>query len=336
MVKREITLRLAALLLLASVAVGMCACTPRAKDDGKIKIVCTLFPQYDWLRNIVGKNENIELSLLVKNGTDIHSYQPTAADIMGISDCDMIVYLGGGADTWVEEALDRAGCENIKKIPLLECEGVVLRDISSESEDYSHEEHSHEHSHEGHDHGANDEHLWLSLKNAATLCAVIRDAVCELDGDNASLYRENSERYISRIVELDAEYSEAIETVDEHDRFVLFCDRFPFVYLLEDYGVGYSAAFEGCSSDANADFATVLRLIDELETHSLNCVVVTENADWALANTVVSSAKDFNGEILVMNSLQSVSERQIKNGVDYLSVMEYNLGVLKRALKIKD
>lgn len=337
--KRNRSVRFVALAVLVclilSVCLSLCACFDR-EDDGKIKIACTLFPQYDWLRSIVGESEAIELSLIVKNGTDMHSYQPTAADIMEISDCDMIVYLGGEVDTWVSEALQRAEREDIKKIALTECEGVTLRNISSTSGGHDHADgHSHG-EHDGHSHGAFDEHLWLSLRNAARLCETLCDAVCELDADNAAIYRANAASYTSQINELDRKCSDAVASVDEHDRFMLFCDRFPFVYLLEDYGVEYSAAFEGCTTDVDADFATVLRLISELEEHSTGCVIITEGSDRALAETVTASARGFSGDILVMNSLQAVSLAQIAEGISYLSVMEENLGVMKLALGIEN
>ncbi len=323
-------------LLLLTLCLSLCSCGER-EDDGKIKIVCTLFPQYDWLRNIVGESDAVDLSLLIKNGTDIHSYQPTAADIMEISNCDMIVYLGGEVDTWVSEALQRAEREDIKKIALTECDGVTLRNISAASNGHDHGGDDHSHGeHDGHGHGALDEHLWLSLKNAARLCETLCDALCELDSYNAGLYRSNAESYISNINELDGKYADAVASVDEHDRFMLFCDRFPFVYLIEDYGVEYSAAFEGCTTDVDADFATVLRLINELEEHSLGCVLVTEGSDRALAQTVVSSAKGFEGEILAMDSLQTVGSAQIAEGISYIAVMEENLGVMKLALGIED
>lgn len=319
--------------MLLSLCFSLASCADR-EDDGKIKIVCTLFPQYDWLRNIIGENDGVELSLIVKNGTDIHSYQPTAADIMEISDCDMIVYLGGGADGWVEQAIERAEGENIKKIALTECDGVTLHNISSSSEGHSHGEHGHKH--EDHDHGTTDEHLWLSLNNAMAICHELCAAICELDVEREEDYLENTEKYIEKLSRLDEKYQLTVAEAEEQKRFMLFCDRFPFVYLLEDYGVEYSAAFEGCSADADADFATVLRLIEELNAHGLDSVIACEGSDVALARTVISSSSVEGGRVLVMNSLQAMSEREIAKGVSYLSVMEENLGVMRIALGLSD
>ena len=305
----------------------------KSEDNGKITVLCTMFPQYDWLSEIVGESEKIELSLIIQNGTDPHSYEPTAADILAISKADMIVYLGGESDRWVSEALERSDNKDIVRVELSKCEGVELHDISSASEGHSHGGHGHEHhDHEGHDHGTLDEHIWLSLNNAKAACKALAEEVSALDEDGAETYAENAKKYIERLDALDGEYKKAVESIAQEERFLLFCDRFPFVYLLEDYGIEYAAAFEGCSADADADFETVLRLIKEADEHSLSAVAVTESSDRALAMTVLSSSRQGGGEIIVFNSLQSVNKKQIAEGISYLSVMEDNLKALKRAL----
>ena len=317
------------LCMFLSLCVGLCSCS--REDNDKIKIVCTSFVEYDWLCNIVGESESIEISLIVKNGTDIHSYQPTAADIMQISECDMIVYLGREFDTWVNDALSMADNEQTKKFSMSECEGVTLREISSESEHHEHDGHE-EHDHEGHSHGTADEHLWLSINNAIAVCRALSTALCELDGASAQIYTENAEKYIEGLISLDDEYRATLESVSAGERFMLFCDRFPFVYLLCDYDIDYIAAFEGCSADANADFATIDRLIRELDAHSAKCVFVCEDSDKRLAQTVISSSNAGEGEIFVMNSLQAITQKQIDGGASYLGAMRENLEVIKAAL----
>lgn len=344
---RRAAIRSLSLLLVLLMLPVIYSCGSGGKDDGKISVVCTLFPQYDWLREIIGESESVELSLIVENGTDIHSYEPTAADILEISNADMIVYLGGEADTWVSEAIERSGNEDAIKIAICECEGVELHDISSASEGHSHDhshdhyhdhdhDHDHDHSHEGHDHGTLDEHVWLSLDNAVAICKELSSAMQRLDPDGAESYEDNASEYISRLEALDSEFESLVGGVPEQERFLLFCDRFPFVYLLEDYGVEYAAAFEGCSTDVDADFATVLRLIKEADAHSLSCVAVTEGSDGALAETVLSSSENGAGDIIVFNSLQSVSRLQIAEGLSYISAMRENLEALARALGVKE
>ena len=309
------------LLLILCLLPVLPACQEQKPED-KITVLCTLFPQYDWVKSIVGESQSIEVSLLIKNGTDPHSYQPTAADIMAISSCDMIIYQGGGADVWVEEAIDRAKTQNIIKVALSEIEGMTLRHISSSS--HSHGEHDHEHGH-----SVYDEHLWLSLSNAVAAVKRLTEEICKTDGANSSLYKKNASAYIDRLNTLDESYSSA--AANAKHPFVLFADRFPFVYLLEDYGIDYAAAFEGCSADVDAGFDTVLSLIKEADEHGIKYIAVTESSDKALASTVANSAKG-DIEILVMNSLQSVTARQIEDGASYISLMEENLAVLKTAI----
>ena len=320
--------------LALTLCIGLCSC--RREESDKIKIVCASFVEYDWLCNIVGESERVELSLIVKNGSDIHNYQPTAADIMQISECDMIVYLGNEFDTWVNDALTMAENEQTKKFSMSECEGVTLREISSASEHHGHEGEEHEHEHDGHNHGTADEHLWLSINNAIAICRALSIAICELDGASAQIYTENTEKYIEELTALDAEYRAYAESVADEQRFMLFCDRFPFVYLLCDYEIDYIAAFEGCSADANSDFATVVRLIEELEAHSAKCVFVCEDSDSRLAQTVILSSNVSGGEIFVMDSLQAVSQGQIESGASYLGAMRENLEVIKAALGAKN
>lgn len=314
------------LLLLCALMLSLCGCGSKDGEDDKLKIVCTLFPQYDWVRNIVGDTDGVEMSLLIQNGTDPHSYQPTAADIMEISDCDMIIYVGADSDRWVQEALARANNEDTVKIALTEIQGMTLHNVSSAS--HSHGEHE-EHGHEGHDHGALDEHLWLSLSNAVVAIEHIAVELAVLDPDNSNDYMINTALYKSALTELDGRYRTAVNSAAT--RFMLFADRFPFVYLLSDYGVDFSAAFEGCTTDVDAGFDTVLRLINEAAEHDVGYIAVTETSDKALARTVAdSSKKDI--EIIVMDSLQSVSEKQLEGGISYLGVMESNLDALSVAL----
>ena len=312
-----------------------CSASSDKQDNGKIKILCTLFSQYDWIRNIIADTDNIEVSLIITNGTDPHSYQPTASDIMNISNCDMLVYVGGDSDTWVKKAIERSKNQSINTVALTELDGITLHDISSAS--HSHEGHSHEgHSHEGHSHSALDEHLYLSLENACTAVKRLATKICDLDPENSDIYLRNASEYALKLTNLSQSLKESVEQIPEHDRFILFADRFPFVYLLSDYGIHYSAAFEGCTTDVDADFDTVIRLIHEADEHNVNYIAVTESSDASLANTVISSTKTKDQKILTFNSMQAISKTQIENGVTYLSIMQENVNQVKIALNIKN
>lgn len=316
---------------------SVCSCNSTNKKDAdtKLKILCTLFPQYDWLRNITAGVDGIEISLIIANGTDPHSYQPTATDIMNISNCDMLVYVGGDSDTWVKKAIERSKNQNINTVTLIELEGIKLHNISSAS--HSHEGHSHgEHSHEGHSHSALDEHIYLSLENACVTVNKLANELCKIDPANSESYLKNSLEYTLKLKNLSQSFNAEIEKIPEHDRFILFADRFPFVYLLSDYKIHYSAAFEGCTTDVDADFDTVIRLIHEANEHNVNYIAVTESSDKALANTVISSTNSKNQKIITLNSMQSITKKQIENGTTYISIMQENIDQVKTALGIKN
>ncbi len=297
--------------------------------DGKINILCVLFPEYDWAKNIVGNSEDITVKLLISNGTDMHSYQPTARDIALISECDLLVYGGGDATEWIGEALLLAENEGVNTLDISKIEGVRLHEISSSS--HEHEDGSHT-SHEGHDHSGHDEHLWLSLKNAAVIVGAMGDRIACFDEANREKYILNAKLYREKLGALDIRLEELVKGAPEEDRFLLFADRFPFVYLLYDYGIGYRAPFEGCSTDANADFATVVSLIKEADAHGCKYIALTESGDEALADTVMSSAKRGDMETVRLHSMQSVRREEIENGASYLSYMEDNFEVLKKIL----
>ena len=323
------------LVLCAILSLYSCATTTEKENGGKIKILCTLFPQYDWIKNITAGADNIEVSLIIANGTDPHSYQPTAADIMSISNCDMLIYVGGDSDTWVKKAIERSKNQDINAVALTELEGITLHDISSAS--HSHEGHDHvEHSHEGHSHSALDEHLYLSLNNACEAVRALANKLCAIDSENRELYLKNSLEYTLKLENLSQSFKTEVEKVPEENRFILFADRFPFVYLLSDYGIHYSAAFEGCTTDVDADFDTVIRLIHEADEHNVNYIAVTESSDKTLANTVISSTKSKEQKIITLNSMQSITKTQIENGTTYLSLMQENINQVKIALNIEN
>lgn len=323
-------------LLALCILLSLCACTASSeqKSEAKLQILCTLFPQYDWLRNITNGVEGVEVSLIIANGTDPHSYQPTAADIMSISNCDMLVFVGGDSDTWVKKAIERSKNQNIKAVALTELEGITLQKISAES--HSHEGHSHEgHSHgddHAHEHSALDEHLYLSLNNAIAATVALTKELNELDPENAEAYSQNAADYASKLIGLNKSFEGDLARLDAESKFILFADRFPFVYLLSDYGIHYAAAFEGCTTDVDADFDTVIRLIHEADEHNVKYIAVTESADTALASTVISSTQSKDQKIITLNSMQAITKTQIENGATYLSVMEENINKVKTAL----
>lgn len=318
------------LVLCTSVLVG-CGKSEDAKKEGTFSVVCTIFPQYDWIKEIVGENaENFELTLLLDKGVDIHSYQPIAADIAKIARCDMFIYVGGESDAWVDDALAEATNKEMVVINLLE----VLRDSVKEEEIVEGMEgegvEEGDEEVEGEEEIEYDEHVWLSLKNASIICEEISDSIYSIDSKNADTYKLNYERYIGELKTLDDKYQETVEAASVNA--VLFGDRFPFRYMFDDYGLDYYAAFVGCSAETEANFETIAFLAGKVDELNLSTVFVIDSSDQSIAKTIIDNTKDKNQQILVMNSLQSVTSNDVENGITYLSVMQDNLEKLKQAL----
>ena len=473
-------------------------------DSNKLSVVTTIFPEYDWVREILGgKAESTDLTMLLDNGVDLHSYQPTADDIVKISDCDLFIYVGGESDEWVKNVLKNAVNKKMKVINLLEMLGdsVKMEEIVEGMQEDGHDHgHSHDeqlteddirdrtlsdfagawkslhpfllngdldrfcehraeededssttkdtywekykaswqcdaekisingdtitftyadgktvsaeytyagyqpklddegkirsvryqfettsadapkyvqfndHGHEpgeaehfhiyfgndgfdalmsaktnpffvkdalsvedildelmGHDHGEEkDEHVWLSLKNAQTLCVTLADALCAIDPDNKNTYIANAAAYRDKLAALDADYKATVDGAAH--KTVLFGDRFPFRYLVDDYGLRYYAAFAGCSAETEASFETVSFLAKKVDELGLPCVLTIEGAQHRIAETIVQNTAGKNQKVLTMDSMQSTTSKDVANGTTYLSVMEKNLSVLKEAL----
>ena len=375
--KRTITI----FILLLTVLLGFSGCGSSDKSGGakgdtskpKLKIVATIFPEYSWTKELLGSHEkDVELTLLAKKGVDMHSYQPSAEDILRIANCDLFLYVGGESDKWVDKALKEGGNPKRRVLNLMklmgnrakveeEVEGMEKHDHhdhdkdanarpKKDKQDEKHEHHDkdkheekHEHEkehdtvkHDGKDHHEQpeyDEHAWLSLKNADIICKAIAEELAALDSKNAETYRANYTAYSKKMAALDAKYKEAVTKAPV--KTVLFGDRFPFRYLTDDYGLQYYAAFNGCSAETEASFATVAFLAKKMDELKLPAVLTIEGRQHKLAQTIVENTKAKNQKVLTLNSMQSVAEEEIKKGITYLAVMEQNLNVFKEALQAK-
>ena len=315
------------------------------QEEGKLQIMTTIFPEYDCVINIVGDNsENVEVSMLLDNGVDLHSYQPTAEDIMKISTCDLFIYVGGESDEWVADALKESTNPDMIVINLLEVLGdeAKIEEVIEGMEGHDHEE-GHEDDHEGedhegeaHDHEDNDhedeydEHVWLSLKNAEVLVREVSLALQTVDSINADTYKKNAEEYISALQSLDDEYRRTISNAT--NKTLLFGDRFPFRYLVDDYGLTYYAAFAGCSAETEASFETISFLSKKVDELSLGYVVAIEGSDGKLADTIINNTEKKNQTLLKLDSMQAITKDDVENGASYLDIMKKNLDVLKEAL----
>lgn len=301
---------------------------PEAKVD-KLSVVSTIFPPYDWVREIAGTHaEDMELTLLLDNGIDLHNYQPTADDIVKISGCDLFIYVGGESDGWVEDALASADNPDMQALNLMEVLGDAVKEeevVEGMEAEEDHEDEDYEEEHPEY-----DEHVWLSLKNSAKLCTAIADCLGTADQNNADAYKANAEKYFDQLAALDAEYQLMVNGARR--KTVLFGDRFPFRYLADDYGLDYYAAFVGCSAETEASFETIAFLADKTNELSLPAVMVIDGSDQSIAKAVINNTADKNQKVLMLDSMQSVTGEEIGNGTTYLSVMEENLKVLKEAL----
>lgn len=292
-----------------------------------LRVVTTIFPAYDWVRNVAGAQADVlDLTLLLDGGVDLHSYQPSAQDIAAIADCDLFVYVGGASDAWVDEALQGASNPDRQVLNLMELLGSRVYEEETvegmEPEDHDHAEA------EDHDHET-DEHIWTSLRNAAELSAAIGDALGRLDPAHAADYTANAAAYGEKLGALDADYAAVVEAAP--CKTLLFGDRFPFRYLVEDYGLSYYAAFPGCSAETEASFETVAFLAGKVAELDLPAVLTIEGSDGKIARTIQQSAGG-DRAVLTLDSLQATTTADAAAGTSYLSVMQQNLDVLRQAL----
>ena len=310
MLKKVICVFLAVLMLLSLIG-----CSGEKKND-KYKIICSVFPIYDWVKSCTSGIENLEVSFIVDSGTDTHSYNATTGDIAAISDADMLIYVGGESDEWIAKVLANLKDKGPKDIKLLD--SVCALD--------------HDHG-DDHEHTAYDEHIWLSLKNASSLVQTIADAISAELPEASEIISKNSKEYISKITELDKRLEAKIASAPI--KTLLFADRFPFGYLTEDYSLEYHAAFSGCSADSEASFETIAGLAKKLDELALPYVLVLESSDKRLAETVIASTVSKSASILVIDSMQSITEKDVSGGATYLSIMESNAKVIAKALGVE-
>lgn len=333
------------LILIVSICcIMLSGCATQHRDEAgavdKPVILCTTFAAYDWVCNILGDTDVFSCELLVDTGIDLHSYQPSAQDIVRIAGCRMLIFVGGESDTWVQDAILESGNSDMIVISLMELLGDrALEEVELEGVENHHHEHETHEEHEGHDnseetglheeHEAYDEHMWLSLRNAIFMCDALTLEISKIDAENADIYYANKENYCQKLKKLDDAYMDMM-TQSIYDT-ILIGDRFPFLYLAKDYDLHYYAAYSGCSADAEASVDTVLFLADKLQELKLPVVFVTDSSMKDLANTIIECA---GGDQTILNlySMQSVTREDIENGCSYLNYMEENRKALKTAL----
>ena len=290
-----------------------------AASDG-LRVVCSIFPQYDICRTLMG--DKGELSLLLDSKADMHSFSPTTEDILKISSCDLFIYIGGESDTWADGVITTAENEKLQTLKLLDLVNAKEEELlpgmqAEEEEEEAGEEEGPEY----------DEHVWTSLKNMTAITAAIRDKLCEMDSENAALYTANADDYIAKLTDLETRYAKTIG--EAKTKVLVFADRYPFRYLADDYDLTCFGAFAGCSAESEASFGTMAKLVNAVKDNDLRFVLKIEGSDGKIADAVAAQS---GVEIRTLNSCQSVSAEDIANGMTYLSIMEDNLTVLQEVL----
>lgn len=314
---KKIFIRLVASALLCLLTLCPLSGCGKAEDSGDIDITCTVFPIYDWVRSIVGDTDGVNVRLLVKNGTDVHSFQPSFEDMATVKGSEAVVFIGGASDGWIGDSAS----EGAEKLSISELEGIRLYSASDTTDSHTH--------HEGEEHSHTetfDEHLWLSISNAKVTCKEICRLLCRLDGDNKEAYESNLSAYMSKLDSLESAMAAIGEKADKP---LVFADRFPFVYLFSDHGIECYAAFEGCSADTSADFETVVRLAEKMNELELDHVLVTESSDGQLAKSIIGASERKQAEILVLNSMQAMGGGEMESA-SYIDIMSANVAVLEK------
>lgn len=302
------SLKILSLLLCAVLLIGVSACGENKKDDGKFSIVCTLFPQYDFVRQLVG--DKAEVTLLLTPGTDSHSYDPSPADMKKINDCDLFIYTGDTMESWASNIVSSLG-DNTSVLAL-----------------YKPDEHTEADSH-GHDHSA-DPHIWTSPVNAMAIVREICAKLCEIDSVNVETYKANEESYLKSLESLDAEIRATVASAQYKK--IVVCDRFAMYYFCEEYGLEYIAALDACTSNTEPSPAVITEIIQAVNQDKIPAVFCAELSNRKVADAV---AKQTGAAVLELHSCHNLSSDDFNAGETYLSLMQKNAENLKIALGVK-
>lgn len=320
--------RILALLLAAATALTLCACAPTGEDaeDGRLQVVCSLFPYYDFVREIGGVY--VSPHLLVAAGREAHSFEPTPMDVIRVSRADVFVYNGGEGEQWVDEILSSAG-ENIPTVlRMMDYADTLTEEPLAGHDDHDHADHDHEHDD---DHDSDDieydEHIWTSPVQAMKLCRAICDALCAADPAHAAAYRSNLQEYLGQLAELDAAFRQVCS--EKKRSLLVFGDRFPLLYFCREYGLDYRAAFHGCSSDTEPSLYTLKFLIDKVRQQDIPVVYALELSSRKVADAI---AETTGATVETFYSCQTVSQADWATGEGYVSLMRRNVAALREGI----
>lgn len=315
--------------LFCSLLVGLTACgtAKNKKEDGKLTVVATVFAEYDFLRHIAG--DAVNLNMLMLPGADLHTFDPTPKDIMKVQDADLFVTIGGESDAWSDKIIDSIDNEDLQTVRLMDCVDVVEEEIveGMEAEEHEEVEDSHEEEHTGEEEKEFDEHVWTSPKNAIQIVESLRDKLCEMDSQNAPIYRKNAKSYIEKLEKLDEEFTKVIESGVRRE--IIVADRFPFRYFADEYDLDYYAAFPGCSTQTGASAETIAFLIQKVKEDKIPVVFHMELSNETMCDTI---CEETGAQKAQLNAVHNISKQDFEKGIGYLELMQENVEVLKKAL----
>ncbi|MDL2233641.1 metal ABC transporter substrate-binding protein [Ruminococcaceae bacterium OttesenSCG-928-L11] len=299
---------------------------PISPDNGKLTVIATNFPGYDFVRQVAG--DRVNLTMLLPPGSESHSYEPTPQDMIRVQECDVFICVGGESETWVQGILESVDTSGMRVLAMMDIVDVVEEQLVEGMEhDHDHPE-EHDHAAEAHEHEAEyDEHVWTSPRNAMAISAVISATLAELDGDNADTYRSACDTYRIQLERLDTDIRQVVAAGSRN--VLVFGDRFPFRYFVDAYGLDYFAAFPGCSAETEASAKTLAFLIDKVKAEEIPTVLHIEFSNEKMADTICEAT---GAEKLLFHSCHNVTKAQLEEGVTYLSLMEQNVQALEQAL----
>jgi zinc transport system substrate-binding protein len=303
-------------------SMGTLAGCQSASTNAKLKITASIYPEYEWVNAVLGdEKENADVTLLMKDGVDLHSYQPSAEDILTIKNSDLFLYVGGESDGWAVDASKEAKNKDFAAINLMELlQDITKQEVAKEGMQKDEDEDDGEIEY--------DEHVWLSLRNAEKSVQGIADDLASMQPEHADEYQANAKAYIGQLDALDQRYQKTVDSAKT--KVLVFGDRFPFRYMVDDYGLDYYAAFVGCSAETEASFETIRFLADKIDTYGLKHILTIESSDQKIANTIKCNTASKDQDILTLDSIQSVDEKKMQSS--YMDIMTDNLNVLAKAL----
>ena len=308
--------------MVSALLLSLCACSSESgyfeSDSTKLKIISTVFPPYDLAKHIAG--DNAEMKILLPPGSEAHTYEPTAKEIIAIQNCDIFLYIGGENEQWADKLINSNDTSKVKIVKLIDCVPTLSEDDEDEHED-EHNHHEHDHEHE------TDEHIWTSPENARLMLSAVYDAICAVDPENSQTYTENKDAYDKQLVDLDNDYKTAVDNAK--NKTIVLADKFPFRYLAHEYGLDCYAAFSSCSDESEPSVSTMIKLTKKIKENNIPVVYYLEFSSTKIADTLCDET---GATKLMLHSCHNVSKQDIENNVSYIDLMKQNLENLKVAL----